>query len=102
MREAFAHSLQTQKRLQDKVTSLKTPILTPLSPTDSVFKKSQTKLDYKLAAFAKKTSNTLDLFHQKLEDHKASTNTATDHLDTRMSQIKNSTNLMIDGLTNKC
>lgn len=59
MREAFTRSLQTQTRLQDNITRLKNPTPEPISHNDSVFKKFQTKLDFKLAAFAQKISNTL-------------------------------------------
>ena len=101
MRDAFTRSLQTQSKLQNDIALLKTSTPAPITHTDSVFKKFQSKLDAKLQAFAQKTTATLDQFHQKLEDHKASATTITNHLDTRMSQIKNSTNMMFDGLTAK-
>ena len=101
MCDAFTRSLHTQTKLQDDITRLKTSTPAPITHNDCVFKKFQTKLDAKLAAFAQKTTATLDEFHQKLEDHKASATTVTDHLDTRMSQIENSTNMMINGLTAK-
>ena len=81
------------------IACLKTSTPAQNTHNDSVFKKFQNKLDNKPAAFAQKTTATLDQFLQKLEDYKASATTITDHLDTRMSQIENSTNLMIDGLT---
>ena len=91
MREAFSRSLQTQTTLQEEVLQLKNAKPPSISTTDSIFTKIQSKLNSKFEAFATKTSTALDLFHQKLEDHKASTVMANNHLDSRMSQIENST-----------
>ena len=101
MRDTFTRSLQTQTKMQDDIARLTTSTPSPTTHNDFVFKKFQNKLDAKLQAFAQKTTATLDQFHQKLEDHKASATTITDHLDTRMSQIENSTNMMINSLTAK-
>ena len=68
---------------------------------DSVFNKLQLKLDSKFKAIATKTSTALDLFHQKLKAHKASTITANNHLGSRMSQIKNSTKQIVNNMTSK-
>ena len=99
MCDAFTWLLQTQSKLQDDIARLKTSTPAPITHNNHVFKKFQTKLDAKLQAFAQKTNATLDQFHQKLEDHRALATTITNHLDTRMCQIENSTNMTIDSLT---
>ena len=50
---------------------------------------------------SKKRAAAMDLFHQKLEAHKTSTITANNHLDSRISQIENTTKCIVSDMTEK-
>ena len=102
MGEAFSNSLQAQTKLQNKVHQLQKEKQISIPTTDSVFANLQSKLDSKIDVMSKKTAAAMDLFHQKLEAHKASTITSKKTTLTPASpKAKNTTQLIASAMTGK-
>ena len=87
-------SIRAQTKLQDKVNTLKIAKQPSTVINPKMFATIESKLDAKLEAMSRTTSAVMDLFHQKFETQKASITTANDHLDARISHIKNFTKKM--------